>query len=202
MSRNWRRLDPGTYRGVESFRYFFKGGQPNFMGRSLTQIGLFAVPERGCRDESVIDGDDLDPRTQTPTPRPRFHSSRSKYHPTRSFTMKSVSVTKPKITLAMMMCGVLSAACVGAASAATPDDETRSVAVRYSPQDVATQDGARALYRRLVKAAADVCPADTSSQPFISEAVRECREQSVARAVFKVNSPSLVAVYNTSSKRG
>lgn len=116
--------------------------------------------------------------------------------------MKTVTVTKPKITLAMMMCGVVSAACVGAASAATPDDETLSVAVRYRPEAVATEDGARALYRRLVRAAADVCPADASSQPFISQGVRECREQSIARAVFKVNSPTLVAVYNTSNKHG
>jgi len=116
--------------------------------------------------------------------------------------MTTVTVSKPKITLAMLMCGIVSAACVGAASAATPTDRTLSVAVQYDPQSISTQDGAKNLYRRLVRAAADVCPADSSSPHLISPAVRECREQSVARAVFKINNPSLVAVYNTSSKHG
>jgi UrcA family protein len=116
--------------------------------------------------------------------------------------MNTVTVSKPKITLAMLMCGIISAACVGAASAATPEEDTLSVTVQYDPQNVSTQQGAKALYRRLVRAAADVCPVNSSSAPFISDSVRECREQSVARAVFKINNPSLVAVYNTSIKRG
>jgi UrcA family protein len=116
--------------------------------------------------------------------------------------MNTVSVSKPKITLAMLMCGVVSAACVGAASAATPDEDTRTVAVHYDPQYVSTPEGAQLLYRKLVRAAADVCPADSGSPHLMSRAVRECREQSVARAVFKINAPSLVAVYNTSTKNG
>jgi UrcA family protein len=113
-----------------------------------------------------------------------------------------VRVIRPKITLAMIICGVIGAAGIGAVSAATPDDEPMSKVVRFNPQDLATQDGARALYRKLVRAAADVCPADASSPHLISPAVRECRDQSLARAVFKINNPSLVAVYNTSTKHG
>ncbi len=92
--------------------------------------------------------------------------------------MKTVTVMKPKITLAMLMCGIVSAACVGAASAATPGDDTLSVIVKYDPQNVSTPEGAKALYRRLVRAAADVCPADSSSGRFC-----QSRGSSVPRAV-------------------
>jgi UrcA family protein len=102
----------------------------------------------------------------------------------------------------MLMCGIVSAAGIGAVSAATPDEDVLSVTVHYKPQNLNTDDGARALYRRLVNAAVEVCPADSSSPHWISEAVQQCREQSVARAVHKINSPKLVAVYSTSSKHG
>jgi UrcA family protein len=116
--------------------------------------------------------------------------------------MNTVTVSKPKITLAMIMCGILSAACVGAASAAMPDDDTLSTVVKYDPQAISTQAGAQMLYQKLVKAAREVCPADSSSPYILSGAVIECRQQSLARAVFKINNPRLVAVYNTSTKRG
>jgi UrcA family protein len=115
---------------------------------------------------------------------------------------RQIRVVRPKITLAMILCGVVGAAGIGAVSAATPDDESLSVAVKYHPQDLSTQDGARALYRKLVRAAEAVCPTN-SANPFLpGAAVAECRAQSVARAVFKINNPSLVAVYNASTKHG
>jgi len=113
-----------------------------------------------------------------------------------------VRVVRPKITLAMIICGVIGAAGIGAASAAAPDDEAMSTIVHYNPQDLATEQGARTLYHKLVRAAADVCPAGASTPHLLSPAVRECREQSVARAVFKINNPSLVAVYNASTRHG
>jgi UrcA family protein len=115
---------------------------------------------------------------------------------------RQVRVVLPKITLAMILCGVVGAAGIGAVSAATPDDGSLSVAVKYDPQDLSTQDGARTLYRKLVRAAEVVCPAGSASPRLLGPAVVECRAQSVARAVFKINNPSLVAVYNTSTKHG
>jgi UrcA family protein len=117
-------------------------------------------------------------------------------------TSRQVRVVRPKITLAMILCGVVGAAGIGAVSAATPDDEASSVAVKYQPQDLSTQDGARALYRKLVRAAEEVCPTNSASPLVPSTAVAECRAQSIARAVFKINNPSLVAVYNASVKHG
>jgi UrcA family protein len=115
-------------------------------------------------------------------------------------TTRRVIVSRPKITLMMLLCGIVSAASIGAASAATTDDEVRSITVHYSPQSLDTDSGAQALYRRIVKAAVIVCPQDDPH--WISSAVRRCREQSVARAVFKINNPRLVAVHATSAKSG
>ena len=115
---------------------------------------------------------------------------------------RQVRVVRPKITLAMILCGVVGAAGIGAVSAATPDDESPSIAVKYDPQAISSLDGARALYRKLVRAAEEVCPTNSASPLVPSPAVAECRAQSVARAVFKINNPSLVAVYNASTRHG
>jgi UrcA family protein len=113
-----------------------------------------------------------------------------------------VPVSSPKITIAMIVCGIVGAAFIGAASAATTDDGAPSITVRYNPQSLDTQSGARALYSRLVQAAVEVCPQGSDSPYWISEQVRECRKQAVARAVFQVNNPRLAAVYAASSKSG
>lgn len=123
--------------------------------------------------------------------------------PALASTPEVARVSRPKITLAMIMCGLVSAACIGAAGAATPDDEALSVAVKYDADSISTDAGARHLYHKLVTAAEQVCPVQSSFfHGMPSPAVRECRQQSVARAVFKINNPRLVAVYNTASRNG
>ncbi len=113
-----------------------------------------------------------------------------------------VLVSRPKVTVMMLACGIIGAASIGVVSAATTDVEVRSIAIHYDPQSLDTDSGARVLYRQIVSAAVEVCAQDSSSPHWISPAVRQCREQSVARAVLKINSPRLVAVYATSSKKG
>ncbi len=115
---------------------------------------------------------------------------------------RQARVSRPKITMAMIVCGMAGAAFIGAASAATLDDDLPRITVRYNPQSLDTESGARALYSRLVKAAVEVCPQGADSPHWISKQVRECREQAVARAVFQVNNPRLAAVYAISSKSG
>jgi UrcA family protein len=117
-------------------------------------------------------------------------------------TPQKARVSLPKITIAMLICGIVSAAGIGAASAATQDEETLSLTVKYDPESLATDSGARQVYRRLVSAAAKVCPADPISPHLTSRSVIECRKQSIARAVYKINNPNLVAVYNASAKNG
>jgi UrcA family protein len=102
----------------------------------------------------------------------------------------------------MILCGIVGAAAMGAVSAATTDDDVPAVTVRYNPESLATDSGARALYRRLVMAAEAVCPAAAESRPFLNEAVRHCRDAALARAVHQIDSPRLAAVYETSAKRG
>jgi UrcA family protein len=108
----------------------------------------------------------------------------------------------PKLTIAMLVCGIVSAAGIRASSAATADDDdVMAIKVKYDPSALSTDQGARALYHRLEAAAQRVCPLSDASL-FVSREVRECREQAVARAVFKINHPNLVAVYTSSSKHG
>ncbi len=114
-------------------------------------------------------------------------------------TAGHVTVSRPKITLMMLMCGIVSAACVGAVSAATTEDDAMSVTVHFSAQSLDTDSGARSVYHQLVRAAAEVCPQDSSSL-LISAAVRQCREESVARAVYKIHNERLAAVYAANTK--
>lgn len=116
-------------------------------------------------------------------------------------TSGQVGVSRPKVTLMMIMCGIFGAVSAGAVSAATTDDDVRSITVRYSPASLETDQGAQALYHRLVKAAIEVCP-QYGNPHFVTREVRHCREQSIANAVIKINNPRLAAVHATTAKNG
>jgi len=100
----------------------------------------------------------------------------------------------------MIMCGIVGAVSAGAVSAATPDEDVYTMTVRYSASSLETEQGTKALYRRLVAAAVEVCP---SYDPhWVTDAVRHCRQQAIANAVFKINNPRLAAVHATNAKNG
>ena len=120
---------------------------------------------------------------------------------THESSMKQVAVSRPKITLLMVLCGVVGAAASGAVSAASVADEVPQRVVKYSPDTLNTATGVRSLYHRIVKAAEDVCPV-TPGTRLVTTAVVECRAQSVARAVHKINNPRLAALYAASYKSG
>ena len=113
-----------------------------------------------------------------------------------------VGVSRPKVTLMMIMCGIVGAVSAGAVSAATTDEDVLTTSVRYSPSSLETEQGAKALYRRLVNAAVEVCPQYGGNPHFVSGAVRHCREQAIANAVFKINNPRLAAVHASNAKNG
>jgi UrcA family protein len=113
-----------------------------------------------------------------------------------------VRMVLPKITIAMMICGIVSAVGVGAASAATSEADVPAVTVKYDPMSLTTDQGARQLYNRLENAASELCPQYASSGHLVPPAVHTCRKQAVARAVLKINNPRLVAVYQASAKNG
>ncbi len=115
------------------------------------------------------------------------------------------SITGPafrhRTIVAALLCAFAGAALIGVATAAD-DVDAPSVAVRYQPQSLDTEHGAQALYRRIVNAAAIVCPQYAVNPHWLAKPVQECREQAVARAVLKINSPKLVAVYAANTKNG
>jgi len=78
---------------------------------------------------------------------------------------------RPNITLLMVLCGIVSAAAAGAVSAATLMTTCRLV-VRYNAESLATESGARALYRRLGVRRASLPRADTG--PFVSSTILHC----------------------------
>jgi UrcA family protein len=95
-----------------------------------------------------------------------------------------------------------------AAHAATPDGsltvpgESAQVVVRYDRQTLETSDGTRALYRRIVRAAEQVCPDVPGDPHHFNESVRACRAQSVARAVQSIGNERLAALHQASLKQG
>jgi UrcA family protein len=121
---------------------------------------------------------------------------------THETSIKQVAVSRPKVTLLMVLCGVVGAAASGAVSAASVvADEVPQRVVKYSPDTLNTDTGVRSLYHRIVKAAEEVCPV-TPGTRLIPRAVAECRAESVARAVQQIDNPRLAALYAASSKRG
>lgn len=103
-------------------------------------------------------------------------------------------------TLAMLMCGIGAVAAAGMASAATPDADVPSIAVKYDPATLDSYSGARQLYARLASAAAEVCP---SYEPrLISRQVQQCRQHALENAVAKVHNERLAAIYLSATKRG
>ncbi len=112
----------------------------------------------------------------------------------------AVSAPGGKITWLMVLCGMVGTA--AAAGAATPGDAVPSIAVRYSAEKLATDDGARAVYHALVKAAEQVCPDMQIGSRLVGTAALQCRREAVARAVRQINNERLAQIDNSRTKRG
>jgi UrcA family protein len=67
--------------------------------------------------------------------------------------------------------------------------------VYYNLLDLSTDQGTRALYRRIVNAAETVCPAEDSLNLNEAAMSKECQQEAIARAVAKIGSARLAAVY-------
>jgi UrcA family protein len=108
-----------------------------------------------------------------------------------------------RIAVATLVCGIAGAIGMGTAGAASHDDTVPAVSIKFDPRELSTERGARQVYRRLVQAAQQVCPADISTGTLLpAKAGAECRAQALARAVAEINNANLAAVYSASSKRG
>ena len=103
----------------------------------------------------------------------------------------------PKIALALL-CGIVSTAGVGIATAATPQVDSAAISVKYDPTAIQTDTGARELYARLTDAAAALYP--SSNPHWVPSQVQQLREQAIARAVAQIHSSKLDAIFNSSFK--
>jgi UrcA family protein len=77
---------------------------------------------------------------------------------------------------------------------------TRSVTVKYADLNIADPEGAAALYRRIVRAAEEVCQLPDDSVGNMSD-VNACEHKAIADAVTKVGHPQLIAVYNAKNRQ-
>ena len=81
---------------------------------------------------------------------------------------------------------------VARADAAT---DVPKIEVKYTDLDIATDVGARTLYRRIATAARQVCPRGEGSViAKMDEVSRTCIREAISRAVREVNNPRLAEV--------
>jgi UrcA family protein len=105
-----------------------------------------------------------------------------------------------KLTLAVGFIGLVPLA-ANAAQGSRPQFEGPAVVVKYADLDIRTPRGAEQLYERIAHAAVQLCPqADFQEIQRYAVAVR-CRNEVVAQAVNRINSPQLAAVYASRTHR-
>jgi UrcA family protein len=90
--------------------------------------------------------------------------------------------------------GLLPLAAVAASAAPSPV-EGPVVIVNYTDLDISTPPGAEKLYERIEHAAAQLCPQVAFQELSRYAASLRCRNDVVAHAVSRINSPQLAIVY-------
>lgn len=105
---------------------------------------------------------------------------------------------RPRTFAAAAALGVLATAAMFAsptvASAAQPAADGYQTNVYYNLRDLSTEQGTRALYRRLQEAAQSVCPGYDSRWHDVVAASKECQRQAIARAVGQIGNARLAAI--------
>lgn len=81
------------------------------------------------------------------------------------------------------------------ASASQPSDAALRTTVYYSLHELATEQGTRALYQRIVTAAQAVCPAGDPRDLESFSSSRDCQRAAVARAIVQIGNGRLAAVH-------
>lgn len=105
------------------------------------------------------------------------------------------------VRLAVLAAGVLVGP-LGVAHAAAPAQEAPTLVVSYGDLNLASADGARALYHRIAAAARQVCPFPDSRNLQQVSAAEGCRAAAIERAVRDINNPQLVAFQAEHVNRG
>jgi UrcA family protein len=103
----------------------------------------------------------------------------------------------------LLLGGFAALAAAGVAGASPAPSDVPALTVRFNPDMLATDSGARALYRRLTEAAERVCPAQPTNTRIINDRIIKCRNEAVAAAVNNIHNQRLAAVYaRATSKTG
>jgi UrcA family protein len=96
---------------------------------------------------------------------------------------------------ALAALGVLgTAALTSSAVASAEDGDGFQTNVYYNAYDLTTAQGTRALYRRIVHAAAEVCPGSDSLSTDVANRSKDCQRTAIARAVAQIGSTQLAAL--------
>jgi UrcA family protein len=105
---------------------------------------------------------------------------------------------------ALAALGVLGAAALASPRVASADDRGGfQMNVYFNAQDLSSEQGTRALYRRIVAAAQEVCPGYDSIYPDVVNKSNECQRVAIARAIGQIGSARLAAVdAQTVARRG
>ena len=90
---------------------------------------------------------------------------------------------------------------VASAQAQTPASDVLHVVVKYADLNLATDEGALALHRRIAAASRVVCPADFARDLGRLVAVRACQKEAIARAIAEIHDARLAAVHARQADR-
>ena len=110
--------------------------------------------------------------------------------------------------LTMILALAAGAATLTTASAATPgvtaasDADVSAIVVRYGDLNLATEQGTKALYRRIAFVAKQVCPDGESRGLENLNRARACQRDAIARAVQSVHNERLAAIFSAAYRRG
>ncbi|HEY7888428.1 MAG TPA: UrcA family protein [Steroidobacteraceae bacterium] len=107
-------------------------------------------------------------------------------------------IARPRaLAAAFAALGMLATAAVLASPvvpASQPSADELQTNVYYDRRDLSTERRTRALYRRIVSAAQEVCPGSDSLSPRVVGASQECQRQAIARAVGQIGNARLAAI--------
>jgi UrcA family protein len=115
---------------------------------------------------------------------------------TQESTMNTMT-TSTRSTRGMIVAAILTSLISSFSAVCNAADSTdvRTTIVKYADLDVATSQGAAALYNRIRFASEGVCsPSDPHDLAAMSR-WQKCVKQAIAGAVSKVNQPALSALY-------
>lgn len=106
--------------------------------------------------------------------------------------------------LALSTIAWFGATVVGVAHADAPPQVTETAQVTYSDLDLSTEQGARALLKRIDIAAKAACGEETHSPllPRESANIRACVNDAVDTTIAKLDSPMIAALRNTDTQSG